>query len=249
VGFSQVVPLRDMVEQLGEWTDCDDPVSADELGQVQGLTLYQAAIDAPGPAVLEVGEVRDRAQVFLERQPVGVLARDHHETALSLPSGAQGMLELLVEDQGRVNYGPRIGEPKGLIGPVTINGEPVRGWRVMPLPLADVTSAVSALRALPASPIASVAGPAFARAVFDLATPGLAGTADLFLSTAGLGKGIAWLNGSASGGTGSHSPQRTLYVPGPVTGNDANDLVILELGAAVGRLQLLPYPDLRHTEP
>ena len=51
--------------------------------------------------------------------------------------GARGTLDLLVEDQGRVDYGPRIGEPKGLIGPVTVGGEPVRGWQVLPLPLTD----------------------------------------------------------------------------------------------------------------
>ena len=117
----------------------------------------------PGQPCSSVGEVRDRAQVFLNRQPVGVLARDHHDRALPLPSGARGTLELLVEDQGRVNYGPRIGEQKGLIGPVTVGGAPVRGWQVLPLPLADVTPAVAALRALPAVPVTSLAGPVFAR--------------------------------------------------------------------------------------
>ena len=121
---------------------------------------------AAAAAVLEVGEVRDRAQVFLNRQPVGVLARDHHDRALPLPSGARGTLELLVEDQGRVDYGPRIGEPKGLIGPVTLDGEPVRGWRVMPLPL-DRRRRPSPPRCVPGRPpIRSprCAGPVFARA-------------------------------------------------------------------------------------
>ncbi len=162
--------------------------------------------------MLEVGEVRDRAQVFLNRQPVGVLAREQHDRGLSLPSGARGMLELLVEDQGRVDYGPRIGEPKGLFGPVTVGGVPVRGWRVLPLPLDDVTPAAEALRAQPAGPALAVAGPAFARAVFDLP-----GAGDLFLSTDGLGKGVAWLNGFCLGRYWSRGPQRTLYVPGPVT--------------------------------
>jgi beta-galactosidase len=119
---------------------------------------------------------------------------------------------------------------------------------MLPLSLADVAPAASALRALPASPVASVAGPAFARAVFDLAAPELAGPADLFLSTAGLGKGIAWLNGFCLGRFWSRGPQRTLYVPGPVTRKEANELVILELGAAAGRLRFVSGPDLGHTE-
>jgi beta-galactosidase len=249
VRLAQALPLWRVMEQLGTWHWSDEPVSADDLGQAQGLTLYRAAVDAPQGAVLEVGEVRDRAQVFLNQQPVGVLARDHHDRALPLPSGARGTLDLLVEDQGRVDYGPRIGEPKGLIGPVTIGGAPVQGWQVLPLPLTDVTPAAAALRALPAAAVTSLAGPVFARGVFDLPGDETAGTADLFLSTAGLGKGIAWLNGYCLGRYWSRGPQRTLYVPGPVTRKEGNELIVLELGAAaVGTLRFVAAPDLGHTE-
>jgi len=245
VTVSQAASLWTVLERLGAWHSCEDPVSADELGQVQGFTLYQAAIDVTGEAVLSVGEVRDRAQVFINREPVGVFARDHHDRALTLPSGARGTIELLVEDQGRVDYGPRIGEPKGLIGPVTVNGVPVRGWRVMPLPLDQVAPVISALRARPAAgPSSGVAGPAFARATFDLPA-----AADLFLSTAGLGKGIAWVNGFCLGRYWSRGPQRTLYVPAPVTRKDGNELIILELGAtASGTVEFVSGPDLGHTE-
>jgi len=245
VPVTQVTPLWNLLGQLGTWHAGDDPVSADEFGQVQGFTLYQAEIDETGGAVLSVGEVRDRALVFLNRQPVGVLARDHHDRSLPLPSPARGTIELLVEDQGRVDYGPRIGEQKGLIGPVTLNGVPVRGWKVMPLPVDDLAPAVSALRALPAAPRGrGVAGPAFARATFDLSDP-----ADLFLSTAGLGKGIAWLNGFCLGRYWSRGPQRTLYVPEPVTRRGGNELIVLELGAtAGGSVEFVAGPDLGHTE-
>lgn len=247
VRLSAALPLWSVMEQLGAWHRFDEPVSADELGQAQGLTLYRAAVDVPAGAVLEVGEVRDRAQVFLNGQPAGVLARDHHDRALLLPSSARGTLDLLVEDQGRVDYGPRTGEPKGLIGPVTVGGALVRGWQVLPLPLTDVTPAAAALRELPAAPVTALAGPVFARGVFDL--PG-DGPSDLFLSTAGLGKGIAWLNGFCLGRYWSRGPQRTLYVPGPVTRKEGNELVLLELGAAgVGELRFAAAPDLGHTEP
>jgi beta-galactosidase len=245
VPLSQVAPLWTVLDRLGSWRSADGPLSVDELGQTQGLTLYRADIDVAGPAVLSVGEVRDRAQVFLNRQPVGVLARDHHDRALPLPLGARGTIELLVEDQGRVDYGPRIGEPKGLIGPVSVNGAPVLGWQMLPLPLSDITPAADALRARPAiSPALGVAGPAFARFEFGLSSP-----ADLFLSTAGLGKGIAWLNGFCLGRYWSRGPQRTLYAPEPVTRKDGNELIILELGAvAYGAVEFAPGPDLGHTE-
>jgi beta-galactosidase len=89
-----------------------------------------------------------------------------------------------------------------------------------------------------------VAGPAFARATFDLPS-----TADLFLSTAGLGKGTAWLNGFCLGRYWSRGPRRTLYAPEPVTRKDGNELIILELGAtASGSVEFKSGPDLGHTE-
>ena len=121
VPLRQALPLWDAVDLLGLAAAHDVAVTADEVGQYQGLTLYATDLAAPADAaaVLTVGEVRDRAQVFLDRRGVGVLARDHHDTSLALPAGARGRLEILVEDQGRVDYGPRIGEAKGLIGPVS----------------------------------------------------------------------------------------------------------------------------------
>jgi beta-galactosidase len=256
--------LWDALGLLGQESAHDAVVSADEVGQYQGLTLYATDLPADGgdspaadaaeqtepeaAAVLIVGEVRDRAQVFVNRQAVGVLARDHHDTSLALPPGARGRLEILVEDQGRVDYGPRIGEAKGLIGPVSVGGSDLRGWDVRPMPLADITAVGDALRQRPDrdNPTAlagQLAGPAFARAVFELPE-----AADLHLSTAGWGKGIAWVNGFCLGRYWSRGPQRTLYVPGPATRPGANELIILELHAASVAVAFRPGPDLGHTE-
>jgi beta-galactosidase len=260
VPLRQALPLWDALAHLGQASAHDTVITADEAGQYQGLTLYATELPAPGgdagagaaAAVLTVGEVRDRAQVFLNRHGVGVLARDHHDTALALPAGARGRLEILVEDQGRVDYGHRIGEAKGLIGPVTVGGAELRGWDVRPLPLDDIGAVGQALRELAGrqrrpgestAPTGALAGPAFARAVFDLAE-----TADLHLSTAGWGKGFAWLNGFCLGRYWSRGPQRTLYVPGPVTRLEGNELIILELHAASAAVAFRPGPDLGHTE-
>lgn len=108
------MPLWEILGILGRPTFRDMPPTADDLG-FSGFTLYAAQIETggDGPAVLTVAEVRDRAQVFLNRQPVGVLARDHHDTSLALPAGACGRLEILVEDQGRSTTGRALASPKG----------------------------------------------------------------------------------------------------------------------------------------
>jgi hypothetical protein len=131
------------------------------------------AVTSARPTRARPCEVRDRAQVFVNRQGVGVLARDHHDTSLALPPAARGRLEILVEDQGRVDYGRRIGEDKGLIGPVRVDGAELRGWDVRPMPLEDITAVGEALRnrpelrqpeAGPAALTGQLPGPAFAAA-------------------------------------------------------------------------------------
>ncbi|MGH3171465.1 MAG: hypothetical protein ACRDN0_37090 [Trebonia sp.] len=244
VDLTRRIPLWEVLDLLGQPTYHDMPPSADDLGG-HGFTLYAADIEVVGDeaAVLAVGEVRDRAQVFLNRRPAGVLARDHHDTSLPLPAGARGRLEILVEDQGRVDYGPRVGESKGLIGPVTVDGERVRGWQVRGIVLDKAAEVAAHLRGRPETATRDLPGPAFARGVFDLR-----GQSDLFLATTGWGKGVAWLNGFCLGRYWSRGPQRTLYVPGPVTREHGNELVILELHAARAVAAFMPGADLGHTE-
>ena len=218
----------------------------DAVGQYSGFALYRTRV-APGAArVLSFAEVRDRAQVFLDGVPVGVLQRDNHDRSLTLPSvgdgDAAGRLDVLVEDQGRVNYGPRIGEAKGLIGPALLDTEEP-AWQVVPLRLDAVTGLGASLfrRGMPGG---SLAGPAFARGRF-VAEPGV----DLFLSVAGWGKGQAWLNGFNLGRFWDRGPQVTLYVPGPVLTAGENELVILALsGAPSSVARFLPAPDLGYTD-
>lgn len=238
--LAEAVALGDVVDALGDWSRHDSVPTTDALGAYTGFALYRAEVAVDGPAVLEVGEVRDRALVSLNGAPVGVLARDHHDTTLALPTGARGVLDLLVEDQGRVNYGPRIGEPKGLIGDVRVGGRAVLVWDVLALRLDSPDAVRDALRPLHG---AAVSGPSFARASFELDE-----AADLYLDTSAWGKGVAWVNGVHLGRYWSRGPQRTLYVPAPVLRSGINELVVFELHAARTRVRFVARPDLGHTE-
>ena len=250
--FDSVVPLWQLTDRLGEWSQHDGVPTSDSLGHYTGFTLYRTEIERTGAAILQVAEVRDRAQVFVDRRSVGVLARDHRDRAIALPQDARGVLDLLVEDQGRVDYGPRIGEPKGLIGPATVNGEPLADWQVLPLKLDGVDGiepVARALRERSGSGADVIAGPAFARATFDVAGGVGVGLGDLFLDTADWGKGVAWINGFCLGRYWSRGPQRTLYVPAPVLREADNELIIFELHATgTADVRLLGKQELGHTE-
>jgi beta-galactosidase len=185
--------------------------------------------------VLTVGEVRDRVHVVVDGVCVGILSRDLHQRTLAIPA-VTGSLRLLVEDQGRVNYGPRLGEDKGIIGGVRLDGRPLTDWTTRAIGEADLLAiGTGAGAAAPAIP-----GLTFARAEFTAEE-----AADRFLDTSGLGKGIAWINGFCLGRYWSRGPQRTLYVPGPVLRAGTNEAVLLELdGAPEAVLRFAAEPDL-----
>ena len=242
--FDVAVPLWAVADRLGDWVHTDTLPTFDQLGHYTGFGLYRTEIDTTEPAVLEFGEVRDRAYVSVGTSRLGVLARDHHDSAIAL-SPSRGTLTVLVEDQGRVDYGIRIGEPKGLVGPVQLNGEELRRWSVLPLQLSSIEPVRAALDAAAGDAAPErLAGPVFARAVFDLEEPGA-----LFLDTTGWGKGVAWINGFNLGRYWTRGPQQTLYVPRGVVRAGRNELIVLELESAAEPIAAF-VPELRlgHTE-
>jgi beta-galactosidase len=207
----------------GQWTRHESLPTLDELGA--RLAVYRTEIDLEGPALLEVGDIRDRAQIYLDGHPVGTLERENHDRAVLLPHG-RGRLELVVEDQGRVNYGPRIGELKGLVGTVLLGSTPVTDWSTCTIDLDSIPDLWQSTEggAYPTP------GPTAWRATFEADGP-----ADHFLKTDAWGKGFAWVNGFCLGRYWHRGPQHTLYVPGPVVRRGANELVVLELDTMASR--------------
>ena len=231
--------LLEVAARLGDETRHDRVPTFDELGHDRGIVLFATRLCRGGTGVLTVGEeVRDRAWVLLDGVPVGVLSRDAHERSVVLPE-TRGELVILVEDQGRVDYGSRIGEDKGLIGGVALDGVELTDWSVRPVDLDRVPELASHGRAegLPA-------GPTLARGELRLDEP-----ADLFLDTLHWGKGLVWVNGFLLGRYWRRGPQRTLIVPAPVTRAGANEVVVLEFEAmAAAEVRTLAGPELGHTE-
>jgi beta-galactosidase len=244
VGLGERAPLLPHASVLAEPVRVDaGPVTMEELGLRAGYALYRTTVPVPGDGVLHfTGGVGDRAQVFVDGAPVGVLARADHEEALPVRVPRAGAtLDVLVENMGGVNYGPRIGAPKGLLGPVTFDGTALHGWDCHPLAL----DTVGAVPFATAADSPSDAGPAFHRGTFEVATP-----ADTFLALPGWTKGQAWINGFHLGRYWNRGPQRTLYVPAPVLRPGTNELVVLELRATTEpRVHLTDTPDLGPVKP
>ena len=225
---------------LGTWAGYDHLPTLDEIAHFRGFALYRTTVETGG--VLSFAEVRDRAQVFLDGAPVGVLSRDRHDSALVLPGA--GVLEILVEDQGRVNYGPRIGEDKGLIGPALLGGARLDSWEVLPLALDVLPAEVTDIRDPRDASVTPISGPAFAGGSFEIDEP-----VDLFVSTVGWGKGNLFVNGFNLGRYWSAGPGETLYVPAPLLRSGSNSIVVFEtLAIADPAVRFVGAPELGHTD-
>ncbi|MBD0738947.1 beta-galactosidase [Streptomyces sp. CBMA29] len=232
--------LLDALTALSRPVASPHPLSFEELEQPSGLVLYRARPRLPrGPQEITVHGLHDRAQVFVDGAPAGVLDRETGSLTVE-GAGEPVLLELLVENQGRINYGPLLGQGKGILGGVRVERRLVHNWSVHGLPL-DEWTAADVERAPSAAPACGDAG--FATARFTADAP-----ADTFLAFPGFGKGFVWVNGTLLGRYWEIGPQVTLYVPAPLLTAGENTVTVLELERFGDRVELRDRPELGPAE-
>ena len=195
------------------------PEPMENLGQNYGFILYQTQISGPREeAKLRILSLHDRAQVYMDDEPLGILERESPDKTLSLEVPEHGTtLEFLVENMGRVNYGPELADRKGITEGVQLGQQLLFGWTIYPLPLDDLRE----LRFHTGEPDRY---PAFFRGKFNVDRP-----ADTYLALPGWTKGVAWVNGFNLGRYWKRGPQKTLYIPGVLLNNGENEIIVFEL--------------------
>ncbi|MGO1024152.1 glycoside hydrolase family 35 protein [Streptomyces rubiginosohelvolus] len=228
--------LGDVLEALGgPETESGVPPAFEELGVDRGLVRYRVAVPGPRQAYpLGASGLRDRAVVYVDGVRAGVLTEE--SGTLPEPVAGPAEVELWVESLGRVNYGPRLGEPKGITGGVLHERQYLHGVRARGLRL-DAFETPGAVAALPFGPVeAAGAGEAGRTGLFrgEFTVEGAAGLGHAGLELPGWTRGFVWVNGFCLGRYWSAGPQRTLYVPGPVLREGANEVWVLELEDAGG---------------
>ncbi len=194
------------------------PLNMDEMHQDYGYCLYKTTLVGDGKAItLDLPELRDRADVYLDREFIASVMREreHEPIVLTLENGREYTLELLVENMGRINFGEKIIEKKGLITPPTLDGEIIENWECLSQPMTEISS-------LDYKPDTAQKGPIFAKGTFK-AEPNV----DTFLDMRDFGKGVAYVNGFNLGRYWSLGPQYTLYVPGELL-KEENTVEIFE---------------------
>ncbi|SED90646.1 beta-galactosidase/beta-galactosidase [Streptomyces sp. 2131.1] len=235
--LTEWAPLPAVLEALGDEESAESavPPTFEELGVDRGLVRYRVAVPGPRrPYALGVSGLRDRAVVYVDGVRRGVLSEE--SAALEEPVAGPAEVELWVESLGRVNYGPRLGEPKGITGGVLHERQYLHGVRARALRL-DAFDEPGAVAGVPFVPVDGEGGAGLYRGTFDVA----AGADHAGLELPGWTRGFVWVNGFCLGRYWSAGPQHTLYVPGPVLRDGANEVWVLETeGAGAPFVELGP---------
>ncbi|MFG2331265.1 beta-galactosidase family protein [Streptomyces sp. NPDC048604] len=221
------LPLPEVLEGLGdEERFAPLPPTFEELGVDRGVVRYRVEVPGPRqPYPLTAAGLRDRAVVYVDGVRAGVL--DTEDGVLPEPVAGSASVELWVESLGRVNYGPRLAEPKGITGGLRHERQYLHGVRAQGLRLDAF--APEAVAKLPFTAPVADGGPGLYRLPMEVAG---AGDADLALP--GWTRGFVWVNGFCLGRYWSAGPQHSLYVPGPVLREGRNEVWVLELEGPAG---------------
>lgn len=214
-----------------------DPQTFEQLNQFSGLVLYETTMPRMDrdPSELTINGLRDRAQIFIDGAYVGTLSRENAIQSLPMTSGWGSRLQILVENQGRINFNDT-NDQKGILGTVymqtfdedlklndwTMTGYPLTNYSHMEQFIADpeTTTDVSSKGVL-------LNGPTVWHATFTI--PIGQSLYDTYLDPTGWGKGIVYINGFNLGRYWPlMGPQITMYVPKDILLNGSNTICFVE---------------------
>ncbi len=206
-----------LFSHLPEPSHSEDPLPMESVGQNYGFLLYRKKLGGRAKGTLEIPDFADYAVICQGSRRLGTLDRRLNQTRLEVDLDASGPLDILVENMGRVNFGPElVRDRKGIRGKVLLGSEPLHGWEIYSLPLSDPGP-------WPFDE-ARAGAPALYRGTFEIAVSG-----DTFLDLRGWGKGVVWVNGSCLGRYWRVGPQQTLFLPAPLLKRGSNQIVVLDL--------------------
>jgi beta-galactosidase len=194
------------------------PLTFEDLDQGYGFVLYRTRLSTQKGGWLKLMHLRDYAQIFINGKRVGVLDRRLYQDSIKLddvPKNAT--LDILVENNGRINYGPYLADNRhGITQKVTLNNAGLAGWQMFRLPYSD-------LKAVKYAPQQGNNTPGFYKGVFMLKDVG-----DTYLDMRSFGKGFVYLNGHNLGKYWNIGPQQTIYIPAVWLKKGKNELVVFD---------------------
>ena len=209
----------------------------EQLGQNYGYILYHSTLHTENKIdKLRLWETNDRANIFIGKKPVRILYDQEllQEQTLNIEFEQNSDFDILVENMGRVNFGPRMEhQQKGIAQCVQLDGHMHNHWLQYTLPLDNIEK-VDYTKGY------TDGLPGFYRFTLTVDEP-----ADTFLDFEGWGKGCIFVNGFNIGRFWEIGPQKRLYIPAPLLKTGHNEIVIFETdGKSRDTITLKDEPDI-----
>ncbi|ERL64703.1 glycoside hydrolase family 35 protein [Schleiferilactobacillus shenzhenensis] len=224
------VPLRDKVSLFNTLPTLapdpvvsDQPLTMEELHQAYGYVLYEsvAPIRQAEESRLTIQDSTDRLQLFLNHtwQATRGFSLQAFSTKITVPT-ADMHVQVLSENQGRINYGPEMISPlqrRGIRGGIRQDSAYIAHWRHYSLPLQTPAGVDFNQDWAPHQP-------AFYWFTLTLDKA----PQDTFIDIAKMGKGVIFVNGFNIGRFWEIGPDLTMYVPYDLLKQGQNEIIVFE---------------------
>lgn len=220
VTLTEHTGLLDSLNQISAPQKSQSTLTMEAYGQGYGFIVYETTIKGTyGKQTLTVQDVHDRGQVYVNGEYVGLVERIGGRSSIEVNiTDEETKLQIVVENMGRVNYGPYLVDYKGITEGVRLGNQFLFDWTVYPLLLND-------LRPLEYTTEPAVNNyPYFHKGILKVDE-----AADTFIELSGWAKGVVFVNGHNLGRYWNKGPQQTLYVPAPFLQEGENEIIVLEL--------------------
>lgn len=223
ISFQGICQMFSHLEELGDEVISPKILTMEETGQGYGYILYSTEfVGSKSGGKLILPEVRDSALVYIDGIYRKTVSRNDEDKSIDVDSSVTNVkVDILVVNLGRVNYGPKLSDRKGLVGDVLFYENEYKlqsilhNWRIVTLPLIK----------LPQNYDDGFQEnmPAFYRYSFQVDT-----LADTFVLTKNFSRGAVFINGFNLGRHWNIGPQKTLYLPAPLLKKGPNEIIVFD---------------------
>ena len=231
IEFKEMASLWDNLDILDhEPIKNETPMTMEKLDLDYGYINYRTILSHGGK--IHVDNVHDRAYIYVNQKYYGLIERQDCSASILIEAKEGDILDILLENMGRLNYGNQMYDPKGLLGNVYVDYEVLKDWKMYRLGMKDL----SQLQWKKAE--AGQQGPAFYRSIVSVSEKG-----DTFVNPKGWNKGHIYVNSYNIGRYWTVGPQLTVYVPAPLLKEGENEIVAFDV---MGTEQLTMTLDDKH---
>ncbi len=197
------------------------PETMEKLEQGYGYILYETFISGPRENEYLYFDVHDRAYIYVDGKFKGIYYRNDKKAKIKFAVPECGCkLSILVENMGRINYGPYLADKKGIVSPVRRGNQIIHHWETYNLPLDDLSELKFERQMNPKFS----KKPVFLRGIFCIDEK----TEDTFIKLDGFKKGLLWINGKLLSRYWEIGPQGTIYLPAPFLNEGMNEIIVFE---------------------